>query len=137
MAQLPGSTPSVSLPEAGRHGGDASRGASRGAGGGAVALERLSRLERRVSAQAAALSAVPLSEPVPRSVLALLATPAHDLDGVDIPPYLRPRLATMLTLLASMADDVALRQRRLAGRIATVRAARRAGPAPNLLDTAG
>ena len=103
----------------------------------AVATERLSRLERRVHAQAAALSAVPASEPVPRSVLALLATPAHELDGIEVPPHLMPRVAAVFGGVAAMAEDLALRQRRLAGRIATVRAARRSGPAPNLLDRAG
>ena len=102
-----------------------------------VAIARLSRLERRVRAQAAALSAVPASEPLPRSVLALLATPAHELDGIEVPPHLVPKVAAVLGSVAAMADDLALRQRRLAGRIATVRAARRSGPAPNLLDRAG
>ena len=69
--------------------------------------------------------------------VALLATPAHELDGIEVPPHLVPKVAAVLGSVAAMADDLALRQRRLAGRIATVRAARRSGPAPNLLDRAG
>ena len=99
--------------------------------------ERLRGLERLVAAQAAALRAVPLSEAVPRSVIALLATPTRALDGVDLPARCRPRLVSLLDQVRRMNEDLSLRQRELAGRIATVKAARRAGPAPNLVDRAG
>ena len=125
MAGPRGNGPTVTPPDPSRDGGDA------------VTIERLSRVERRVYAQAAALSAVPASEPLPRSVLALLATPTHELDGIEVPPHLLPSVAALLGRVAAMADDLALRQRSLAGRIATVRAARRSGPAPSLLDRAG
>jgi hypothetical protein len=101
------------------------------------AEERLQSLERLVAVQAAALESVPLSEIVPRSVLALLATPAQMLDGTDLPERYRPRLGTLLEQVRHMNENLSLRQRELMGRIATVRAARRAGPAPNLVDRSG
>jgi hypothetical protein len=98
---------------------------------------RLCVLERQVAAQAAALSRVPLNMPVPRSVLGLLATAPEVLRGVPLPDRYRPRVVTVLGQIQTMIDDIALRQRELRGRIATVRAARRSGPGPHLLDCSG
>jgi hypothetical protein len=97
----------------------------------------LARLERRVAAQAAALAQVPLNMPIPGHVLALLATVPRELDGVQLPARCRPRLVKLHGDLQILIDEVTLRERELAGRIATVRAARRRGPAPHLLDYAG
>jgi len=94
-------------------------------------------LERRVAAQVAALSRVPLSMPVPRDVIALLAVASSELDGITLPPRYLPRLVVLFDQLQGLIDNVALRQRELAGRIAAVRSARRAGPAAHLLDYAG
>jgi len=102
-----------------------------------VALDaeaRLARLERRVAAQAAALAGVPLNMRVPPSVMALLAAAPGDLDGTGLPPRCLPRLAALLGQVQALVDNVALRERELGGRLATVRAARRAGPAAHLLD---
>jgi hypothetical protein len=98
---------------------------------------RLERLERRVAAQASALAAVPLNMPVPRHVIALMATAPHELDGAEMPLRYWPRLVKLIGELDTMIGDVTLRERELAGRIATVRSARRAGPAPHLLDYKG
>jgi hypothetical protein len=100
---------------------------------------RLARLERRVAAQTAALAAVPLNMRAPRSVIALLATAPGELDAVRLdavrlPPRCLPRLVALLDQVQALIDDVVLRQRELGGRLATVRAARRAGPAAHLLD---
>jgi hypothetical protein len=94
-------------------------------------------LERRVAAQVAALSRVPLSMPVPRDVVALLAVASTELEGITLPPRYLPRLVALFDQLQGLIDNVALRQRELAGRIATVRSARRAGPAAHLVDYAG
>jgi hypothetical protein len=93
-------------------------------------------LERRVAAQVAALSRVPLSMPVPRDVIALLAVASTELDGITLPPRYLPRLVALFDQLQGLIDDVALRRRELAGRIAAVRSARRAGPAAHLVDYA-
>ena len=93
-------------------------------------------LERRVAAQVAALSRVPLSMPVPREVVALLAIAPTDLGGLALPPRYLPRLVALFDQLQALIDDVALRQRELGGRIAAVRSARHAGPAAHLLDFA-
>jgi hypothetical protein len=92
------------------------------------------QLERRVSAERAALERVPKSMPVPRDVLALLATAPHELDGVELPPHYRPRIVALHAEVQAMIDDLALRQTELGGRIATVRSARQAGPSACLVD---
>ncbi len=93
-------------------------------------------LERRVAAQVAALARVPLSMPVPREVVTLLAIAPSELDGITLPPRYLPRLVVLFDQLQALIDEVALRQRELGGRIAAVRSARRAGPAAHLLDFA-
>ena len=102
--------------------------------GGEDAEARLARLERLVAAQAAALAAVPLNMRAPRDVIALLTAPPRHLDGAGLPPHCLPRLVALLDQVQALIEDVALRQRELGGRLATVRAARRAGPAAHLLD---
>jgi len=97
---------------------------------------QLALLERRVAAQVAALSRVPLSMPVPREVITLLAIAPTELAGLTLPPRYLPRLVALFDQLQALIDDVALRQRELGGRIAAVRSARRAGPAAHLLDFA-
>ncbi|HMK95960.1 MAG TPA: hypothetical protein VK425_00345 [Acidimicrobiales bacterium] len=92
--------------------------------------------ERTVAAQVSALADVPLNMPVPREVLALLAAPPPSL-GEPPAPADFPRLAKLAEDVQGMIDNLALRQRELAGRAATVRAARRAGEAQHLLDWAG
>ncbi len=94
-------------------------------------------LERRVAAQVAALSRVPLSMPVPREVVALLAVATTELDDITLPPRYLPRLVALFDQLQGLIDNVALRQRELGGRIAAVRSGRRAGPAAHLVDYAG
>ncbi len=98
---------------------------------------QLALLERRVAAQVAALSRVPLSMPVPREVTTLLAVASTELDGIMLPPRYLPRLVVLFDQLQGLIDNVALRQRELGGRIAAVRSARRAGPAVHLVDYAG
>ena len=71
---------------------------------------------------------------VPPSVIALLAAAPGELDGAGLPPRCLPRLVALLGQVQALIDNVALRQRELGGRLATVRAARRAGPAAHLLD---
>ena len=93
---------------------------------------RLDLLERRVSAQAAALSRVPLSMPVPGEVLGLLNGPPVTLAG--LPASCLPRVVALSDQLQALIADLTLRERALAGRIACTRSARRAGPAPHLLD---
>jgi hypothetical protein len=95
---------------------------------------QLVMLERRVAAQVAALSRVPLSMPVPREVVALLAVASTELDDISLPPRYLPRLVALFDQLQGLIDNVALRQRELAGRVAAVRSARRAGPAAHLVD---
>ena len=95
---------------------------------------RLERLERLVAAQAAALAGVPLNMRVPASVTTLLATAPGELDGLHLPPRCRPRLVALIDRTQALIEDVTLRQRELGGRLATVRAARRAGPAAHVLD---
>ncbi len=97
----------------------------------------LVRLERRVAAQVAALSRVPLSMPVPREVVTLLAIAPTELDGLTLPPRYLPRLVALFDQLQGLIDNVALRQRELGGRITAVRSARRAGPGAHLVDFAG
>ena len=87
-----------------------------------------------MAAQATALAAVPLNMRVPRPVIALLASTPGELDAAWLPPRCLPRLVALLDQVQGLIDDVALRQRELGGRLATVRAARRAGPAAHLLD---
>jgi hypothetical protein len=53
-----------------------------------------------------------------------------------LPPRYLPRLVALFDQLQGLIDDVALRRRELAGRIAAVRSARRAGPAAHLVDYA-
>jgi hypothetical protein len=96
----------------------------------------LALLERRVAAQAMALKRAPLSMPVPRSVLSLLALAPTELDGLDLPPRCQPRLVALFDQLQVIIDDLTLRERAVGGRIAAVRAARRSGPAAHLLDYA-
>lgn len=94
----------------------------------------LSHLERRIAAQSAALARVPAGGPVPRSVIALLATAPRELDGLEVPPRHRPRLVKLLTQVQAMVDQLTERQRQLAGRLTTVRVTRRGGTAPHTLD---
>ncbi len=95
--------------------------------------ERLHRLEHMVAARSAALRRLPLSAPVPAEVLALLTAPPVPLTG--IPPKDIPRVVALLDELQELIEDLALRQRALAGRLAAVRSARRgAGPPVHLLD---
>ena len=94
----------------------------------------LARLERRAAAQAAALAGVPLNMRVPPSVIALLATAPGEIDVLHLPPRCRPRLVALIDRLQGLIENVELRQREVGGRMATVRAARRAGPAAHLLD---
>jgi hypothetical protein len=75
--------------------------------------------------------------PVPREVVALLTIAPAELDGLALPPRYLPRLVALFDQLQALIDDVALRQRELGGRIAAVRAGRRAGPAAHLVDYAG
>jgi hypothetical protein len=103
----------------------------------AEADARLSRLERHVAAQAAALRKAPACMPVPPSVNALLSTIPEHLGGAGLPAQYRPRVVKLVCDLQTMIDDLTVRQRELAGRIATVRAARRSGHAPHLLDYTG
>lgn len=101
----------------------------------ADAEARLVLLERRVAAQAAAIARVPMNMPIPRHVVALLATVPHELDGVAaLPPRCQLRLVKLVEDVQEMVDDLTVRERELGGRIAAVRSARRAGPAPHLLD---
>ncbi len=93
-------------------------------------------LERRVAAQVAALSRVPLSMPVPDEVVTLLAIAPTELDGLTLPPRYLPRLVALFDQLQALIDNVSLRQRELGGRIGAVRSARRAGPAAHLVDFA-
>jgi hypothetical protein len=102
--------------------------------GSLEAYARLYVIERRVSAQAVALSRVPRHMPVPPAVLALLATVPHELEGVTLPPHCKPRVAVLIERLQTMIDDLSSRQRVLAGRIATVRSARRPQRSPQLVD---
>lgn len=99
------------------------------------AEERLSLVERQVAAQRAALASIPLNMPVPGRVTALLAAPLPVvLDGTALPPSCLPRLTALMEQIQAMLDDLALRERGLAGRLATMRAARRSGPAAHLVD---
>lgn len=98
------------------------------------AKTRLALLERRVAAQAQALARVPLNMRVPEDVIALLATAPNELDLLHLPPRCRPRLVALIDQLQALIEDVSLRQRELGGRLITVRAARRAGPAAHLAD---
>ena len=98
------------------------------------AENRLALVERRVAAQATALAAVPLHMRVPRSVIALLASAPGHLDGTGLPARCLPRLVAVLDEVQALIDNVTLRERELGGRLATVRGARRAGPAAHLLD---
>ncbi len=97
----------------------------------------LALMERRVAAQTAALAAVPLNMRVPRSVIALLASSPGDVDGTGLPARCLPRLVALLDQVQALIDNVTLRERELGGRLATVRAARRVGPAAHLLDCRG
>ncbi|HTW09119.1 MAG TPA: hypothetical protein VME46_16540 [Acidimicrobiales bacterium] len=99
-----------------------------------LAAARLAQLERLVAAQGAALARVPLNMPVPPGVHALLATATRDLDGLVVPARERPRLVALHGRLQAMIEDLELRKRELWGRLATVRAARRAGHGPSLID---
>jgi hypothetical protein len=112
--------------------------------GGQSALEqyaeadaRLSRLERHVAAQAAALRKAPLCMPVPPSVTALLSTAPEHLGATQLPAQYRPRVVKLVCDLQTMIDDLTVRQRELGGRIATVRSARRAGHSAHTVDYQG
>ncbi len=95
---------------------------------------RLALLERRVAAQAHALARVPLNMRVPDDVIALLATAPGELDLLHLPPRCHPRLVALIDQLQALIESVSLRQRELGGRLITVSAARRAGPAAHLVD---
>ena len=101
------------------------------------AEEALALVERRVAAQASALAQVPLGLPVPSETIALLSTVHPELAGLQLPERCRPRLVHLGDELRAMSENLALRQCELASRITSVRAARRAGPAPHLLDRQG
>jgi hypothetical protein len=104
-------------------------------GGPAPGAEaRLDLLERRVAAQAQALARVPLNLRVPEDVIALLATAPGELDLLHLPPRCRPRLVALIDQLQALIENVSLRRRELGGRLMTVNAARRAGPAAHLVD---
>ena len=103
----------------------------------AEADARLSRLERHVAAQAAALRKTPTCMPVPPSVTALLSTAPEHLGATKLPAQYRPRVVKLVCDLQTMIDDLTVRQREMAGRIATVRSARRAGHAAYTVDYRG
>jgi hypothetical protein len=98
---------------------------------------RLSRLERHVAAQAAALRKAPRCMPVPPGVNALLSTAPEQLGGTGLPAQYRPRVVKLVCDLQTMIDDLTVRQRELAGRIATVRSARRSGHSAYTVDYQG
>lgn len=100
-------------------------------------LEKLAFLERRVGAQRSALARAPLSMPLPADALSLLALSPTELDGAVLPLSCLPRLAALSRQVEEMIEEVAARQRALAGRVATVRAARRSGPAAHTVDFSG
>lgn len=94
--------------------------------------ERLALLERTVAAQVAALRKTPLAMPLPREVLTLLTAAPTSLAGVQAKDM--PRVVALMDQLQVLVEDLTLRERSLAGRIACVRAARRAGPAAHVVD---
>ncbi|MGC8625984.1 MAG: hypothetical protein ACP5VR_00270 [Acidimicrobiales bacterium] len=112
--------------------GQPTSGRSAGAVSAPGPQERLELLERTVAAQAAALRRTPLAMPLPREVLTLLTAPPTSLAGV--PAKDMPRVVALMDQLQLLVEDLTLRERSLAGRIACVRAARRAGPAPHVVD---
>ena len=66
---------------------------------------------------------------------AMMVHPAPgELDLLHLPPRCRPRLVALIDQLQALIEDVSLRQRELGGRLMTVRAARRTGPAAHLAD---
>ena len=97
----------------------------------------LSRLERHVAAQAAALRRSPPCLALPAGVTALLSSEPDCLRDLRLLPQSRARVVKVAADLQAMVDDLADRQRVLAGRIATVRSARRAGPSACTLDVTG
>jgi hypothetical protein len=97
------------------------------------ALERLELVERQISVSETALARLPAWQPVPADVIALLAT-AMPLRAGELPPGLEPRLTRLMDRVDALIAELRDRERLLAGRVATVRAARRSGPAPSLID---
>ncbi|MGA3217490.1 MAG: hypothetical protein ABSE77_00190 [Acidimicrobiales bacterium] len=71
---------------------------------------------------------------VPPGVIALLATASGELDVLQLPPRCHPHLVALIDQLQALIENVSLRQQELGGRLMTVRAARRAGPAAHLVD---
>ncbi len=103
----------------------------------AEALADLEEVERRVAAQVAALRSVPASMPVPPDVIALLSVVPGALASRPLPARYLPRAAAVCEQVQEMVDDLHRRRWELAGRIATVRAARRAGPGACTIDYDG
>lgn len=101
------------------------------------ALAHLEEVERLVTAQVAALRSVPASMPVPPDVIALLSVAPGELATRPLPARYLPRAAALCEQVQEMVDDLLRRRWELAGRIATVRAARRAGPAACTVDYDG
>jgi hypothetical protein len=103
----------------------------------AEALAYLEAVERRVAAQVAALRSVPANMPVPQDVVALLSLAPGKLASRPLPARYLPRATAVCEQVQEMVDDLQRRRWELAGRIATVRAARRAGPAACTIDYDG
>lgn len=99
-------------------------------------LEQLELLERQISAGQDALGHLAVWQPVPAEVIALLTT-AVPLRAEQLPAGLEPRLTILMNTTADLINALEERRRLLAGRVAAVRSARRAGPAPNLVDYTG
>lgn len=98
------------------------------------AIAQFEAIERRVAAQVTALRKVPLGIPVPADVLALLSTAPSQLAASPLPARYLPRAAALCEQVEELVNELERRSWELAGRIATVRAARRAGPVACTMD---
>ncbi|HET9059470.1 MAG TPA: hypothetical protein VFN61_06075 [Acidimicrobiales bacterium] len=101
--------------------------------GAAGAAEHLALLERQISASETALARLPAWQPLPADLIALLATaiPVH---AEQLPRGLEPRVARLMDRIDALTAELGKRERLLAGRLAAVRATRRSGRAPSLVD---
>lgn len=76
---------------------------------------------------------MPLAVPLPPELLALLAVPTV-VDGAELPPGQEARVTRLIEAISAIRAELTERHRLLGGRLATVRAARRAGAAAHVID---
>ncbi|HET9070792.1 MAG TPA: hypothetical protein VFN60_02675 [Acidimicrobiales bacterium] len=85
-----------------------------------TAAERLEAAERAASRLEAALRRIGPQDPFPPALAALFAAPFPRFDDIPLDPGARGRLAAVIDRVDAVRNEVAARQRRVAGRLLAV-----------------